>query len=104
MEIHREKGTILGGVHLELTGEVNEDGFSVTECIGGSMELEDKDLSFNYRTHCDPRLNYEQSLGKLAMRGRLMTDIAFLLADNLKSRRRGESPKDMLLSGLRGRQ
>ena len=28
------------------------------------MELEDKDLSFNYRTHCDPRLNYEQSLGK----------------------------------------
>lgn len=27
------------------------------------MELEDKDLSFNYRTHCDPRLNYEQSLG-----------------------------------------
>lgn len=64
MEIHREKGTILGGVHLELTGEVNEEGFSVTECIGGSMELEDKDLSFNYRTHCDPRLNYEQSLGE----------------------------------------
>jgi hypothetical protein len=29
------------------------------------MELEDKDLSFNYRTHCDPRLNYEQSLGEL---------------------------------------
>ena len=29
MEIHRAKGTILGGVHLELTGEVNEDGFSV---------------------------------------------------------------------------
>lgn len=28
------------------------------------MELKDKDLSFNYRTHCDPRLNYEQSLGK----------------------------------------
>lgn len=77
MAIHRELGTILGGVHLELTGEVNEDGYSVvcarvssnasltckTECIGGSMELEDKDLSFNYRSHCDPRLNYEQSLG-----------------------------------------
>jgi len=28
------------------------------------MELEDKDLSFNYRSHCDPRLNYEQSLGQ----------------------------------------
>lgn len=29
MRIHKEMGTILGGVHLELTGEVNEDGFSV---------------------------------------------------------------------------
>ncbi|RSH86952.1 hypothetical protein EHS25_003439 [Saitozyma podzolica] len=92
MEIHREKGTILGGVHLELTGEVNEDGYSVTECIGGSMELEDKDLSFNYRTHCDPRLNYEQSL-----------DVAFLISDHLKAKRRGEAPRDILLSGLRGR-
>jgi 3-deoxy-7-phosphoheptulonate synthase len=107
MEIHREKGTILGGVHLELTGEVNEEGFSVvspslsdytianvqTECIGGSMELQDKDLSFNYRTHCDPRLNYEQSL-----------DVAFLISDYLKAKRRNEPPKDILMSGLRGRQ
>ncbi|WWC86099.1 uncharacterized protein L201_000970 [Kwoniella dendrophila CBS 6074] len=92
MAIHREKGTILGGVHLELTGEVNEEGYSVTECIGGSMELEDKDLSFNYRTHCDPRLNFEQGL-----------DVAFLLADHLRSKRRGEEPKDILLSSLRGR-
>ncbi|ORY31296.1 putative family II 2-keto-3-deoxy-D-arabino-heptulosonate aldolase [Naematelia encephala] len=92
MEIHRQKGTILGGVHLELTGEVNEEGFSVTECIGGSMELADKDLSFNYRTHCDPRLNYEQSL-----------DVAFLIADHLKAKRRGESPRDILMSTLRGR-
>lgn len=30
------------------------------------MELEDKDLNLNYRTHCDPRLNYEQSLGMSA--------------------------------------
>lgn len=29
MEIHKEKKTILGGVHLELTGEVNDDGYSV---------------------------------------------------------------------------
>lgn len=29
IQIHRRMGTILGGVHLELTGEVNEDGFSV---------------------------------------------------------------------------
>ncbi|WVR05768.1 hypothetical protein IAU60_002793 [Kwoniella sp. DSM 27419] len=93
MAIHREKGTILGGVHLELTGEVNEEGYSVTECIGGSMELEDKDLSFNYRTHCDPRLNFEQGL-----------DVAFLLADHLGSKRRGVQPKDILLSSLRGGQ
>ncbi|KAH8085811.1 putative family II 2-keto-3-deoxy-D-arabino-heptulosonate aldolase [Filobasidium floriforme] len=92
MRIHKEQGTILGGVHLELTGEVNDDGFSVTECIGGSMELEDKDLSFNYRSHCDPRLNYEQSL-----------DVAFLVADNLKAKRRGTEPKDILLAELRGR-
>ena len=56
------------------------------------MELADKDLSFNYRTHCDPRLNYEQSL-----------DVAFLIADHLKAKRRGEAPRDILLSGLRGR-
>ena len=29
MAIHHAKGTILGGVHLELTGEINQDGFSV---------------------------------------------------------------------------
>ena len=56
------------------------------------MELEDKDLSFNYRSHCDPRLNYEQSL-----------DVAFLISDHLKAKRRGEAPRDILLSGLRGR-
>lgn len=33
MEIHREMGTILGGVHLELTGEVNEEGFSVVRLV-----------------------------------------------------------------------
>lgn len=46
---HAESGSILGGVHLELTGEVNSEGFSVTECTGGSMGLEDKDLSTNYQ-------------------------------------------------------
>lgn len=28
------------------------------------MDLMDKDLSLNYLSHCDPRLNYEQSLGR----------------------------------------
>ncbi|MCH8567384.1 MAG: 3-deoxy-7-phosphoheptulonate synthase [Balneolales bacterium] len=54
--IHRDMGTILGGVHLELTGE------NVTECVGGANGLQEKGLDQNYRTFCDPRLNYEQSL------------------------------------------
>lgn len=37
MEIHREMGTILGGVHLELTGEVNEEGFSVVGPVSASL-------------------------------------------------------------------
>jgi len=54
--IHREHGTILGGVHLEMTGE------NVTECVGGASELHSSELSTAYETYCDPRLNYTQSL------------------------------------------
>ncbi|KAI8319205.1 phospho-2-dehydro-3-deoxyheptonate aldolase [Martensiomyces pterosporus] len=63
ISIHRELNSRLSGIHLELTGE------HVTECTGGSQELSDSDLSGNYQTFCDPRLNYEQSL-----------DIAFKVA------------------------
>jgi len=49
--VHRRHGSFLGGVHLELTGE------AVTECLGGSEGLEEEDLSLNYTTYCDPRLN-----------------------------------------------
>ena len=52
--VHRELGTILGGVHFELTGE------DVTECVGGG--LTEADLDRNYASVCDPRLNYRQSL------------------------------------------
>lgn len=55
-DIHRSAGSYLGGVHFELTGD------NVTECIGGSRRLSETDLDRNYRTLCDPRLNYEQSL------------------------------------------
>ena len=55
-EIHQRAGTILGGVHFELTGD------QVTECTGGARGLEDDDLATSYRSHVDPRLNYEQSL------------------------------------------
>jgi len=59
--VHRELGSILGGVHFELTGE------DVTECTGGARGLTDADLARAYRSQVDPRLNYEQAL-ELAMR------------------------------------
>jgi 3-deoxy-7-phosphoheptulonate synthase len=67
IRIHKAEGSILGGVHLELTGE------DVTECIGGSDELESHHLSTKYETFCDPRLNYTQSL-----------DVAFLVSNLLR--------------------
>eukprot|EP00842_Homolaphlyctis_polyrhiza_P004873 jgi/Hompol1/5387/HPOL_004400-RA len=69
-QIHDECGSFLGGVHCELTGE------PVTETIGGSINLKESDLSTNYQTYCDPRLNYFQSL-----------DVAFLIAKHFKSKR-----------------
>ena len=59
--IHREAGSHLGGVHLELTGE------DVTECVGGARNLTELDLERAYRSQVDPRLNYEQAL-ELAMK------------------------------------
>ncbi len=55
-DIHQSLGSILGGVHFELTGE------DVTECIGGSSGVETSDLPRAYKTLVDPRLNYEQAL------------------------------------------
>ncbi len=66
-QIHKAEGTFAGGVHLEMTGK------DVTECIGGSFEVTEEDLSSRYHTHCDPRLNADQSL-----------ELAFLIADTLK--------------------
>ncbi|CEG79949.1 Putative 3-deoxy-7-phosphoheptulonate synthase [Rhizopus microsporus] len=71
--VHKECGSKLNGVHFELTGD------SVTECIGGSMDLTDEDLPGNYQTYCDPRLNYEQSL-----------DVAFLIAKYYENERRAK--------------
>jgi len=63
LRIHAECGSRLGGVSLEFTGEINDEGFSVTECLGGSMELSEEQLGLRYQSFCDPRLNFEQSLG-----------------------------------------
>jgi 3-deoxy-7-phosphoheptulonate synthase len=54
--IHDELGSVLGGVHFELTGD------DVTECTGGARGLADVDLARAYRSTVDPRLNYEQAL------------------------------------------
>lgn len=55
-ELHAGKGSYLGGVHFELTGD------DVTECTGGARGLTTNDLGRAYRTQVDPRLNYEQAL------------------------------------------
>ncbi len=52
--VHRGLGAELGGIHFELTGE------DVTECVGGG--LTEADLTTNYASACDPRLNYRQAL------------------------------------------
>ena len=62
-QIHKEHGTHLGGIHLELTGD------AVTECVGGSEGLTDEHLNLNYTTFCDPRLNEKQAI-----------ELAFLIA------------------------
>lgn len=59
--IHAACGSMLGGVHLEVTGD------NVTECTGGARGLSDGDLARAYRSTVDPRLNYEQAL-EVAMR------------------------------------
>ncbi|KAJ7164347.1 DAHP synthetase [Mycena filopes] len=78
LKIHAACGSRLGGVSLEFTGELNEEGFSVTECVGGSMELTEEELGLRYQSFCDPRLNFEQSL-----------DVAFLISNYFKKERRG---------------
>ena len=55
-DIHEQAGTLLGGVHFELTGE------NVTECVGGARGLTEADLDRSYKSLVDPRLNYEQAL------------------------------------------
>ncbi|KAJ3711854.1 DAHP synthetase, partial [Lentinula guzmanii] len=82
IRIHSECDSRLGGVSLEFTGELNDEGFSVTECLGGSMELSEEQLGLRYQTFCDPRLNFEQSL-----------DVAFLISKHYKDERRGKQKR-----------
>ncbi|ESR22900.1 2-keto-3-deoxy-D-arabino-heptulosonate-7- phosphate synthase II [Lutibaculum baratangense AMV1] len=72
--VHQAEGTHAGGVHIEMTGR------NVTECTGGAGGLSETDLSARYHTHCDPRLNADQSL-----------ELSFLIAEGLKAERESRS-------------
>ena len=78
LEIHDSMGSKLQGVHFELTGEVG-----VTECVGGSMELEESELSRKYESFCDPRLNYGILFAMLLILEQSM-DVAFVIAGKLR--------------------
>ncbi|EGO53685.1 Phospho-2-dehydro-3-deoxyheptonate aldolase [Neurospora tetrasperma FGSC 2508] len=71
LRIHKEQKSYLGGMHLELTGD------AVTECLGGGAGLDEDDLSTNYTSFCDPRLNEKQAL-----------ELAFLVADHYRQERK----------------
>lgn len=55
--VHKRCGSILGGIHVEMTGQE-----SVTECLGGCVNITEDDLPKNYETYCDPRFNYPQAI------------------------------------------
>ncbi|NVK74415.1 3-deoxy-7-phosphoheptulonate synthase class II [Marinomonas sp. CT5] len=69
-QVHNAEGSYAGGVHFEMTGQ------NVTECVGGAFEVTEADLADRYHTHCDPRLNADQSL-----------ELAFMISDTLKKAR-----------------
>ena len=70
-QVHQAEGSHAGGIHIEMTGQ------NVTECIGGARPITEDALSDRYHTHCDPRMNADQSL-----------ELAFLIAETLKQVRR----------------
>jgi len=65
-EAHRQVGTHPGGIHVELTGD------DVTECLGGTQQIDELGLETRYESLCDPRLNHQQSL-----------ELSFLVAEEL---------------------
>lgn len=70
IRIHRENGSNLGGIHIEMSGQE-----TITECTGGTINIFEEMLTKNYETQCDPRLNYHQSI-----------EAALVVATSLKSR------------------
>ncbi len=82
-DIHRSEGTHAGGIHVEMTGR------NVTECVGGAKAVTETDLSDRYHTHCDPRLNADQSI-----------ELAFIVAERLRRDREGRpQPEVSVVAG-----
>jgi 3-deoxy-7-phosphoheptulonate synthase len=79
--VHRAEGTHAGGIHIEMTGQ------NVTECVGGAKAVTDADLHDRYHTHCDPRLNADQSL-----------ELAFIMAERLKREREGRPEPEVSIA------
>ena len=75
-EVTKAEGVHPGGIHVEMTGK------NVTECTGGARDISEDNLSDRYHTHCDPRLNAEQSV-----------ELAFLVAELLKNDRAGTTTR-----------
>jgi 3-deoxy-7-phosphoheptulonate synthase len=64
-------------------------GQNVTECVGGAKAVTETDLSARYHTHCDPRLNADQSI-----------ELAFIVAERLKREREARpEPKISIAAG-----
>ena len=80
-DIHRSEGTHAGGIHVEMTGQ------NVTECTGGARAISDADLHDRYHTHCDPRLNADQSL-----------ELAFIISERLKREREGRPEPEISIA------
>jgi len=66
IEVCKDENVIPGGIHLEITAE------NVSECIGGINGLTLSNISDNYVTKVDPRLNAAQAL-----------EIAFIVSETL---------------------
>ena len=67
IDICRAEDVWPGGIHLEVSGD------DVTECLGGNGPDEVGDLSRNYTSNCDPRLNPTQTI-----------ELAFMVAEMLQ--------------------
>jgi 3-deoxy-7-phosphoheptulonate synthase len=124
IKIHTSMGSRLGGVHLELTADMS-NGESVTECTGGSMELNVDELSKRFESYCDrespplslhrsnsvltilppARLNFEQSLGPSLLSSLPLSnstnppthpDVAFMLSSQYQKEHRGRDKNHIL--------